>query len=175
VIPALDVAHLMSGAPPQVHLVPSEPEATRQALGATLGWRTLYFDRATLADFDALRDAMATQLHLTSPWGRNWNAIADVLTDRTLLRFAGLLVVADCTAMSSDTAVDAAVLIDVMVVSASWWRERHVPVHLVIECDAAEGRLLVEKGSPGAAFDIHSAGFTPTADANEAPPRERGA
>jgi RNAse (barnase) inhibitor barstar len=103
-------------------------DALRTAAHAA-GLRVLDVDLAALKGKTALLETLASALKLPSHFGRNWDALADVLQDDQWLGDAGIVVVLrNSAAFKQAHPADWEMLSEIFTEAVEFWKARHKPL-----------------------------------------------
>lgn len=122
--------------PPGVHRLRStEPTSEVTELLARAGWSVRVVDLAVAPDKAAIMDAFAAALELPSWFGRNWDALADVLRDLGWWppgRRGRLMVVRGAGRHDTGTDADRGVMREVLEEAARSWADTATPLVVLL-------------------------------------------
>lgn len=119
-----------------VYLVPADIHGLEDAArDRNLAWSIV--DLGNVSGKEALMSAFAAALEAPPSFGRNWDALADVLGDLSWRPAAGFVLhIARASAFASASPAEWATLLEVLRDAAMYWRDKSVPFFALFETDA---------------------------------------
>jgi len=110
-----------------------QPLETLRAAAHTAGLRVLDVDLGGTAGKSALMETLGAALKLPSHFGRNWDALADVLQDDQWLGDHGIVaVLRNAEVFRKAHPADWEMLSDIFAESIEYWKTRHKPLWIFL-------------------------------------------
>ncbi|GAA2720722.1 MULTISPECIES: barstar family protein [Streptomyces] len=138
-LPAPGLPALLAGTtPPGVYrLPPTEAPADALALATEADWRGAHLRLDGVHDKAAFLDACARDLDLPDWFGRNWDALADCLTDLSWWRETGkphgyLLLAEDWGTFHKSAPADARTAEAILTDAVDYWAESDSPLAVIL-------------------------------------------
>jgi RNAse (barnase) inhibitor barstar len=123
---------LRRAADARLHALAQPLETLRSAAHAA-GLRVLDVDLGSIASKTALMETLGSALKLPAHFGRNWDALADVLQDEQWLGDNGMVaVLRNSSAYSKAHPTDWKMLSDIFEESIEYWKTRHKPLWIFL-------------------------------------------
>lgn len=113
---------------------PTAAMADALSWAASAGWRGAALELADVRDKATLLDRCAADLEVPEWFGRNWDALADCLTDLSWWQDARgyLLLTSGWPAFQDTTPKDAATAAEILAAAADYWAARDVPLAVLL-------------------------------------------
>lgn len=128
--------HLGADAEKAFHLVRHEV-AEIESAGADLDYKTFHLDLSAARSKSHLLDLIASTMAFPEYFGRNWDALLDLMSDLSWWPASGYVLIIDGARQFNDVATsDFSTFLEVVVDAVERMRANRIPLHVVLVGDA---------------------------------------